>query len=125
MQTRSDVTIFLSEAGLIKFNEELANAQQKLTKLELVDLQEMLDCNKNSQTGQAYGGNMFCWISCEWNSSHPLVKLVNTVLAELATEEFSFLRISEDEKEFEVRGDYYNNQFEKHVRQNQLNNPTS
>ncbi|WP_291327130.1 hypothetical protein [Desulfovibrio sp. UCD-KL4C] len=125
MPIRSDVTIFLSEAGLTRLNKQLANAQQKLSKSELIDLQEMLDRNKNSQTGQAYGGNMFCWLSCEWRSSHPMVKLVNTVFDEMDTEEFSFLRISEDEKEFEVRGDYYNNQFEKHVRQNQLSKSIS
>lgn len=112
MEPFSDITIFLSSFGLTKFNNKLAEAQKKLTKQELVAVQEMLEENVSNQTGQGYGGHLFYWTRTAWDERHPLVSLMESVLAELESTEFSFLRIGEDESDFEIRGDYYNNPFD-------------
>ncbi|WP_027179845.1 hypothetical protein [Maridesulfovibrio bastinii] len=112
MEPFSDITIFLSSSGLAIFNNKLAEAQKKLTKQELVAVQEMLEENISNQTGQGYGGHLFYWTSTAWDHRHPLVSLMESVLAELDSIEYSFLRIGEDESDFETRGDFYNNPFD-------------
>ncbi len=112
MEPLSDITIFLSSLGLTKFNNKLAEAQRKLTKPELVAIQEMLEENVSSQTGQGYGGHLFYWPRTAWDKRHPLVSLMESVLEDLDTVDYSFLRIGEDESDFEIRGDYYNNPFD-------------
>lgn len=112
MEPFSDVTIFLSSSGLTKFNNKLAAAQKELTKQELVAVQEMLEENVSNQTGQGYGGHLFYWTKIAWDARHPLVSLLESVLAELESTEFSFLRIGENENDFVIRGDYYNNPFD-------------
>ncbi len=113
MEPFSDITVFLSSFGLTKFNNKLAVAQKELTKQELVAVHEMLEENVSNQTGQGYGGHLFYWTRTAWDVRHPLVFLMESVLAELENAEFSFMRIGEDENDFEVRGDYYNNPFDK------------
>ncbi|WP_419784287.1 hypothetical protein [Maridesulfovibrio sp.] len=112
MEPLSDITIFLSSSGLTKFNNKLADAQRKLTKPELVAVKEMLEDNFSSQTGQGYGGHLFYWARTAWDKRHPLVSLMESVLEELDTTEYSLLRIGEDESDFETRGDFYNNPFD-------------
>lgn len=112
MEPLSDITIFLSRSGLSKFNNKLAEAQRTLTKPELVAVQEMLEENVSNQTGQGYGGHLFYWTRTAWDDHHPLVSLLESVLEELDTVDYSFLRIGEDESDFETRGDYYNNPFD-------------
>jgi len=112
MEPLSDITIFLSSDGLAKFNNRLAEAQKKLTKQELVAVQEMLEENVHNQTGQGYGGHLFYWTRRAWDERHPLVSLMESVLAGLESIEYSFLRIGEDESDFEIRGEYYNNPFD-------------
>ncbi len=112
MEHLSDITIFLSSSGLTKFNNKLTEAQKELTKQELVAIQEMLEENVSSQTGQGYGGHLFCWTRRAWDERHPLVSLMKSVLAELESTGYSFLRIGQSEDDFEIRGDYYNNPFD-------------
>ncbi len=106
MEPFSDITIFLSSSGLTRFNNKLAEAQRTLTKPELVAVQEMLEENVSNQTGQGYGGHLFYWTRIAWDDHHPLVSLLESVLEELDTVDYSFLRIGENESDFETRGDY-------------------
>lgn len=112
MEPLSDITVFLSSSGLMKFNNKLGEAQRELTKPELAAVQEMLEENVSSQTGQGYGGHLFYWTRTAWDKRHPLVSLMESVLEDLDTVDYSFLRIGEDESDFETRGDFYNNPFD-------------
>ena len=113
MGYRSDVALCLTAKAEQTLRNSLNTAQ---TTLSPDDLNALKDLIASPQTfKEKKGATLRYWRWCKWYLEYPVFSFIDSVMTDLDSSDYLFLRIGEDLDDIERDGEFYDNPFELNV----------
>lgn len=104
----SDVSFVLTGKATEKMKEEIS----KVKELEIAEKIKEFVYNQISHSADEESGcEMWEWTCIKWNDYFSEVEFINNFLNTLDEDEYYFLRLGENNEDYEIRGDFLDNPF--------------
>ena len=109
MGYRSDVGLCLTSNGKQILDSRLAELEAGTEKT--LHINELLNSTRDKQEDKESGSTAWLWEHIKWYWDYEDVAFIESLLREVAYEDYYFIRVGEDNDDTEIRGGFWDNPF--------------